>query len=169
MKNLIYLFVILIALVSVNCSTEYAVSKKYSKDDLCKNFNKACNNRSINITLLSDSTFEVPYGAQILNDTICFYNKEHNKVSGCLPLYSVKEASYNNHWLGMSLGLLAGIGVSAICVATKVLPLKVQSGNPPYNDEYDYFTAIISEIPAGIIIGSTVGWIVGWNYKYKFN
>lgn len=123
MKNIIYSFVILFALLSVNCSTEYTVSKRYSKEDVYKNFNKACNNKSINITLLNDSTFEVSYGAQILNDSIGFYNKEHNKISGCLPLHSVKEASYNNHWLGMSLGLLAGIGVSAICVATKVLPL----------------------------------------------
>ncbi|MDP4116365.1 MAG: hypothetical protein Q8903_09535 [Bacteroidota bacterium] len=169
MKNSIYLLVIIMALISINCSTEYVANKRYSKEDLYKNFNKNCSDRSIKITLTNDSSFVVPYGAKIFNDTIAFYNKGHNTIYGYIQLNNVKEASYKNHWLGMSLGLLAGIGVSAICVAAKVVPMTVQDGNPPYQDKYDYFTAIISEVPFGILIGSTAGWLIGWNYIYKFN
>jgi hypothetical protein len=162
MKNIICSLIIFLSFISLDCSSEYVVNGHYSKENLYKDFNKSCDDRSIEITLTNDSSFVAPYGASVSNDTLVLHKDGQKLNNEYLQISKVKDARYKKQWLGLPLGLLAGVAVSAICVGTKVIPIKS-------HNSYDYLSAIVYEVPLGIIIGTTVGWFIGYSYVYSFN
>ena len=168
MKKSIYFFAIVISLIAINCSTTHYVSKNYSRTDLYNDFNKSCNDRRIKITLLNDSSFTAQYGAIVSNDSLLLYAEGHNTTNGYIPLDKVKEASYNKHWVGMTMGFFAGIIVGAISAVSQIIHITSVEGNDT-TPSYDYINASIIEIPLGAVIGSVAGWFIGFDYIYKFN
>jgi hypothetical protein len=85
-----------------------------------------------------------------------------------IPLTNVKEISYNRHWLGIIPGFFAGIPIGAFLAEAKLIPSSHTDGNSNVAT-YDYINATLIGIPVGIIIGSTVGWFIGYTYTYQFN
>jgi hypothetical protein len=108
-----------------------------------------------NIEYLPDSSIKIAV-TKILND-----NKS-------IPLINVKKISYNRHWIGLISGFFAGIPLGVVVEVSHVLPVHVDEGNPP-KSTYDDINGTLIAIPLGILIGSVVGWIVGYNYTYQFN
>lgn len=85
-----------------------------------------------------------------------------------VPLNKVREAQYNRNWLGIIPGLFAGIPAGIILGISTILPFYIDEGSPPHR-EYDYIDAVVICVPVCILIGSAVGWFVGYTYTYKFN
>ncbi len=81
--------------------------------------------------------------------------EEENKN---LPLRNIREASYNNHWLGVPVGLLSGtvLGYFTLGIVNTINPKKNNPG-------------LLVFPAAAIIIGGVLGWNVGYNYIYRFN
>lgn len=77
-----------------------------------------------------------------------------------LTLSKIKRASYNKHWLGVPIGLLSGTVLAFFVQGIAGSILNNPKNNPP---------GLLVYTAASILIGSVIGWIVGYDYKYQFN
>ncbi|MHB8579539.1 MAG: hypothetical protein ACYDA4_06725 [Ignavibacteriaceae bacterium] len=84
----------------------------------------------------------------------------------------IKNISYKNHWLGVIPGFFEGMPLGIVIAGSKIIPTYESNGMPwpgVPTKFYDYTSAMIWGIPIGAIIGSTIGWFMGFNYTYQFN
>lgn len=79
MKITNYLIFAFTSLVVLGCATTYTEKDFSSKEKFYDDFNNSAKYKNINITLLNDSSFSVPYGAVIANDSLLtILNIKHN-------------------------------------------------------------------------------------------
>ncbi len=154
----------------IGCSSTYTVTDMDSKEKLIKDFNDSAENKKLEITLTNDSALVVTEGGQIKNDSMLLsyspnYYTTKIKKYRLLPLADIKQAAYTNHWKGIIPGLVSGLFIGSIIGSTSLIFNYKEDGNhPDKNIGADVFMGGLS----GIVIGSVVGLIMGWNNIYQF-
>ena len=171
MKNYYQILFFLISLILVGCQSDYVVSKWYSKEELYKNFNESCSDKSVKIIFVNDSSFTASGGARISNDTLLFITQERNNNVGFVPLSNIKRVSYNKNWLGIPFGSLTGAVVGTLAGAFGLIPVYESHPNMSGGQTQDIETggAMLLGLVAGTVVGSVIGWLIGYNYIYFFN
>ncbi|MHB8579540.1 MAG: hypothetical protein ACYDA4_06730 [Ignavibacteriaceae bacterium] len=69
-KSIYYLITAFFSLVILGCSSTYAIKDFSSKEKFYEDFNNSVKYKNINVTLSNDSSFSVPYGAIISDDSL---------------------------------------------------------------------------------------------------
>ena len=108
---------------------------------------------------------------KMTQDSITFaFTKKLAVMKDVTSINNIKIISYKNHWLGVVPGFLGG---TALGVVSGLLGLFSSTGNGGGVSGQDNvpnpFGAAPYLIVSGAIIGSTIGWIAGFNYTYQFN
>ncbi|HUX60910.1 MAG TPA: hypothetical protein VMV32_06330 [Ignavibacteriaceae bacterium] len=89
MKSIYYLIVVFFSLVISGCSSTYTIKDFSSKEKFYEDFNNSVKYKNINVTLSNDSSFSVPYGAILSDDSLLtITNIKHTVI---LRRSSVKE------------------------------------------------------------------------------
>jgi len=162
--KLFYLTVAIVFLFIIGCSHTYEVSKYYSKEDLKKEFNRSAPSKVLKVVLTNDSSFNVFKGV-IVNDTMYLNYNSTNTIKS-IPVSTVNEVIYKNHWKSILPGFLLGGIVGGTLGTAGLLGRPKDGGNNP---KFDQFTATIGGALLGTIVGSVVGYIIGYKYHFQFN
>ncbi len=99
MKSLTGSFSVFYILISFSifftgCSTSYRISDYTSRKKFYNNFNSFAKDKRLTITTLNDSTFVIPNGAAIVNDTLCSLNHIKNLGRKKIAINNIKEINY---------------------------------------------------------------------------
>ncbi|MHB8338924.1 MAG: hypothetical protein ACYDEE_16030 [Ignavibacteriaceae bacterium] len=170
MKNSIRLLAFFIILFSLpiileSCSSIYSVKDFSTKEKFYEDFNKFMKNKTIEITLINDSSFIALGGAKINNDTLNYSIDVLKPANEHLSLNNIKKIIYKNRWLGIPPFLLAGsasgwfVGLMIGSIANN----NTQEGGIKANNVY------LDIWGMGTIAGIVLGWLSGYNYIYEFN
>ena len=89
MKSIYYLIVLFSSLVISGCSSTYTINDFSSKEKFYEDFNNSVKYKNINVTLSNDSSFSVPYGAILSDDSLLTITNIKHTVK--LRHSSVKE------------------------------------------------------------------------------
>jgi len=157
-------YIPILFLLLIGCSHTYEVSKYYSEEDLNKDFNKSAPSKELKVVLTNDSSFNVFKGV-IVNDTMLLNYNSLSTIKS-IPLSTINEVSYKNHWKGIVPGFLLGVIVGGTLGTTGLLGKPKEGG---INPRFDQFTATIGGALLGVIVGSVVGYIIGYKYHFQFN
>jgi hypothetical protein len=165
MKTL-YLFIAMISLSFISCSSIYTIKDFPSKDKFYENLNNSVSNKYANVTLNNDSSFVIAEGAKISNDTLYFFTQKSNVNTDIMPVSKIKNISLKNNWLGVPIPLITG-GVTAGALGYLIIQIfnlsdKIGSGGSG-------LYILEGTITAGAIIGGIIGWLNGYTYTYQFN
>ena len=89
-----FLIAIISALMLTGCSSIYTVNDFSSKDKFYENFNNSVENKTINITLLNDSSVSINTGVVLVNDTLfSILNSEEEKNTG-IAISEIEKIDY---------------------------------------------------------------------------
>ena len=164
MKN-IYLIIPVLIIAFAGCSSNYTTIDFSSKEKFYEDFNKFMKNKTIEITLINDSSFIALGGAKINNDTLNYSTNVLKPANEHLSLNNIKKIIYKNRWLGIPPFLLAGsasgwfVGLMIGSVANN----NTQEGGIKANNVYLDIWGV------GTIAGIVLGWLSGYDYIYEFN
>ena len=171
--KLFYLFIPVVFLLFVSCSSTYKVTDYPSKEAFHKDFNNSAKDTKVKVTLINDSSFSVSEGAEIRGDSLhldyypSYYPSRLRLKNENILLNDVQQASYKNHLKGILPG--AGIGLpSGIFLGSLIT---VASGRREGGNQRnrDWVTGAYWGFIIGPVVGAIVGYIVGWNNIYLFN
>jgi hypothetical protein len=89
-----YIEVLVSSILLIGCSSTYRVSDFSSKDKFYEDFNKFAENKSVKVTLMNDSSFNVN-SAKIRDDSIYSIENENIVITKEIDTSEIKELSYN--------------------------------------------------------------------------
>ena len=107
----------------------------------------------------------------IANDTLSYTNsKKIITQDAVMSLAKIKEAKYKNRWSSTPAGFLSGSiigGFIGSLVPIYHNHLDMATGGQV--KERDYVAPTLVGIGSGAVIGSAIGWLIGYTYTYQFN
>jgi len=89
-----YSIAAILSALFIGCSSTYRISDFLSKDKFYEDFNKFAENKSVKVTLMNDSTFNIN-SAKIQDDSIYSIENENIVITKEIDTSEIKELSYN--------------------------------------------------------------------------
>jgi hypothetical protein len=88
--------------------------------------------------------------------------------NGITPINKIQKISYNKRWIGLFPGFIMGtmLGIVAGVCTIPSSSSKLGPGQGGGGPDYD---SVAWGALSGMIVGSALGWIVGFDYIYQFN
>ncbi len=119
--------------------------------------------------LLKDGEVYDALQIKISKDSVDFVYMENASVKyGITSVSNLKKVVYKNRWLGTPVAAIIGTAIGYLIGSSGAI--KIKGGNGPGEDRnLAPFYAGIYCAPYGLVLGAIAGWLMGWNYVYKFN
>lgn len=94
-------------------------------------------------------------------------------LNGITPINKVQKISYKKRWLGLFPGFIAGTflgSVTGFClVSSDNINTSLGLAQTSTQNDGVNFDPVAWGALSGMIVGSALGWIVGFDYIYQFN
>jgi hypothetical protein len=165
-----YLLISLSSLLLIGCSSTYKVSDFPSRDKFYEDFNNFSGYRIMDVTLKNDSTFKVPVGAKIFNDTLIFMSLTNNQKREEIILKNdINNISFNFNTETKSTWaeIILKNGSKILCESAELLPdssVRFMKNTNEYLSinkikEISYKNHLLG-IPIPLISGAVIGFLV---------
>lgn len=164
--------------VAIKNDTLYSLGKEVNSGNLklalsdTKEINYSSNDyKSALILLINGDRYQAEQ-INITQDSISFaFTAKVAIMNGVTSINNIKKIRYKNNWLGVVPGFLGGTLIGGVTGFLGFFSNTNSSNNSGQTSENGgiSFGAAPFVMLSCVIIGSTIGWIVGFSYTYQFN
>jgi hypothetical protein len=93
--KILYLIFIFISILFLGCSSTYRLSDFSSKDKFYEDFNSFAKDKSVKVTFINDSSFNINNRTEIKNDSLYSIEEDNLILTKLINSSEIKEMSYN--------------------------------------------------------------------------
>ena len=162
----ILLFILLIAMTLIGCTSSYLVSRLGGKDGMSyQEFNDRVKGKTVRIELLNGRKIE-GMNLQASKDSLQWFSESTDSTFG-VTVDEIKRVVRKDNWLGALEGFGAGLVAGGAYGFLSVTP---ENSNNGFFGSWQS-VRLIKTLVLGVLgafTGGIIGMIVGYRYEYQF-